>query len=147
MAGCLAYSADPKLNSNIILCPPPASQYLDVLPAVFDMRRGNRGLENVAVSPDGKTAVTLMQSPMGEQVQARTLNPWPDERPGSAALPQHACIVYLAQPQGRLPYSIRHLAVAVLLPAARWAASLLSCHLPSGLILNAPSTYAAPALL
>lgn len=32
-----------------------------VLPNAFMMRRTNKGLENVAVSPDGKTAWTMMQ--------------------------------------------------------------------------------------
>ena len=32
-----------------------------ILPDSFMMRRSNKGLENVAVSPDGKTAWTMMQ--------------------------------------------------------------------------------------
>lgn len=32
-----------------------------ILPDSFTMRRNNKGLENVAVSPDGKTAWTMMQ--------------------------------------------------------------------------------------
>ena len=37
----------------------------DILPAVFENRRANRGFENLAVSGDGKTAWAIMQSPMG----------------------------------------------------------------------------------
>jgi hypothetical protein len=37
----------------------------DILPAVFENRRGNRGFENLAVSSDGKTAWAILQSPMG----------------------------------------------------------------------------------
>jgi len=34
------------------------------LPAVFAMRRANRGMEGLAITPDGKTLVGMMQSPM-----------------------------------------------------------------------------------
>ena len=37
----------------------------DILPAVFENRRGNRGFENLALSGDGKTAWAILQSPMG----------------------------------------------------------------------------------
>ena len=37
----------------------------DILPAVFENRRANRGFENLAVSGDGRTAWAIMQSPMG----------------------------------------------------------------------------------
>jgi len=37
-----------------------------ILPAIFKQRRSNRGLENLALTPDGKTAYTVLQSPMGD---------------------------------------------------------------------------------
>ena len=37
----------------------------NTLPDVLTNRRGNRGFESMAVSPDGRTAYTLTQSPMG----------------------------------------------------------------------------------
>lgn len=37
----------------------------DILPQIFVNRRNNRGFENLAVSKDGKTAWTIVQSPMG----------------------------------------------------------------------------------
>jgi alkaline phosphatase len=37
----------------------------DILPAILRMRRNNRGLENLALSGDGKTAWILLQSPVG----------------------------------------------------------------------------------
>ena len=37
----------------------------DILPPVLKQRRANRGLESIAVSPDGRTAYTVMQSPLG----------------------------------------------------------------------------------
>jgi alkaline phosphatase len=37
----------------------------DTLPAVLSQRRVNRGFEGVTVSPDGTTAYTVMQSPLG----------------------------------------------------------------------------------
>jgi alkaline phosphatase len=37
----------------------------DILPAVLKERRANRGLEGIAVSADGRTAYTVMQSPLG----------------------------------------------------------------------------------
>jgi hypothetical protein len=45
-----------------------------VLPEVFYQRRANRGLENVAISPDGKTAVTFMQSPMGKSTNSSVVH-------------------------------------------------------------------------
>jgi len=38
----------------------------DSLPEVFKNRRSNRGLENLALAPDGKTAYAILQSPMGD---------------------------------------------------------------------------------
>lgn len=37
-----------------------------ILPAVLKQRRSNRGLENLALTPDGKTAYAILQSPMGD---------------------------------------------------------------------------------
>src|SRR5689334_14110630 len=37
----------------------------DNLPAILAQRRANRGFESIAVSPDGRTAYTLTQSPLG----------------------------------------------------------------------------------
>ena len=37
----------------------------DTLPAVLSQRRANRGFESIAVSPSGRTAYTLTQSPLG----------------------------------------------------------------------------------
>ncbi len=37
----------------------------DVLPSVLALRRNNRGLENLALSGDGKTAWAVLQSPIG----------------------------------------------------------------------------------
>ena len=37
----------------------------DSLPAIMSQRRANRGFEGIAVSPDGRTAYTVMQSPLG----------------------------------------------------------------------------------
>ncbi|BDG29787.1 esterase-like activity of phytase family protein [Thermus thermophilus] len=37
----------------------------DLLPALLALRRNNRGLENLALSGDGKTAWVLLQSPIG----------------------------------------------------------------------------------
>ena len=38
----------------------------DCLPEVLKNRRSNRGLENLALAPDGKTAYAVLQSPMGD---------------------------------------------------------------------------------
>ena len=45
----------------------PGANYAvsDTLPSVFKSRRSNRGFEGLAVSPDGRTAYTMVQSPMG----------------------------------------------------------------------------------
>jgi hypothetical protein len=45
----------------------PAARYSvsDSLPGVLKQRRANRGFEGIAVSADGRTAYTVMQSPMG----------------------------------------------------------------------------------
>ncbi|AFV77343.1 hypothetical protein Theos_2356 (plasmid) [Thermus oshimai JL-2] len=37
----------------------------DILPGVLSLRRNNRGLENLALSGDGRTAWALLQSPIG----------------------------------------------------------------------------------
>ncbi|MEO6118134.1 MAG: esterase-like activity of phytase family protein [Methylotenera sp.] len=37
-----------------------------ILPAIYKERRGNRGFENLSVTPDGKTAYVTLQSPMGD---------------------------------------------------------------------------------
>ena len=44
----------------------------DRLPAVLALRRANRGFEGIAVSDDGRTAYTVMQSPMGSITPAAT---------------------------------------------------------------------------
>jgi alkaline phosphatase len=38
----------------------------DILPEVLKNRRSNRGFENLALAPDGKTAYAVLQSPMGD---------------------------------------------------------------------------------
>lgn len=38
-----------------------------ILPNSFLMRRNNKGLENAAVSPTGKTAWTMMQVPLARR--------------------------------------------------------------------------------
>ena len=45
----------------------PAANYSvsDILPPVLKLRRANRGFEGIAISADGRTAYTVMQSPMG----------------------------------------------------------------------------------
>ena len=45
----------------------PAANYAvrDILPPVLKQRRANRGFEGIAVSADGRTAYTVMQSPLG----------------------------------------------------------------------------------
>lgn len=42
-----------------------------VLPDVLLSRRGNRGLENIAVLPDGKTVLAMLQSPLGDSDEAK----------------------------------------------------------------------------
>ncbi|MHA4895193.1 esterase-like activity of phytase family protein [Pedobacter sp. PWIIR3] len=44
------------------------------LPAVFANRRANRGMEGLAITPDGKTLVGMMQSPMYNPTKAATAN-------------------------------------------------------------------------
>lgn len=36
-----------------------------ILPAIYKERRGNRGFENISLTPDGETAYVTLQSPMG----------------------------------------------------------------------------------
>jgi alkaline phosphatase len=38
----------------------------DILPEALKNRRSNRGFENLALAPDGKTAYAILQSPMGD---------------------------------------------------------------------------------
>ena len=49
----------------------------DILPPVLKERRANRGFEGIAVSPDGRTAYTVTQSPMGSTSAA---SPYRDSR-------------------------------------------------------------------
>jgi len=42
-----------------------------VLPAILTQRRSNRGFENLALTPDGKTAYAIMQSPLGDAKDKR----------------------------------------------------------------------------
>ena len=42
----------------------------DILPAVLTNRRANRGAENTCVSPSGKKAMLMLQSPMGSNKAA-----------------------------------------------------------------------------
>ncbi|CAM4235390.1 Uncharacterized conserved protein [Pedobacter westerhofensis] len=44
------------------------------IPAVFATRRANRGMEGLAITPDGKTLVGMMQSPMYNPSKAATAN-------------------------------------------------------------------------
>lgn len=44
------------------------------IPAVFKTRRANRGMEGLAITPDGKTLVGMMQSPMYNPSKAATAN-------------------------------------------------------------------------
>jgi hypothetical protein len=39
----------------------------DILPAALAGRRSNKGLEGLALSPDGKTAYAVLQTPMGDE--------------------------------------------------------------------------------
>ncbi len=80
---------------------------MDVLPEIFSKRRGNRGLENVAVSPDGKTAVTFMQSPMGEP------RPLLSHQPNDMHVPSAGCTFWQSM---RLPLA------APCMPAGQLAA-------------------------
>ena len=43
------------------------------LPAILDQVRANRGMESIAVSPDGRTAYAVMQSPLGPTKNAAYL--------------------------------------------------------------------------
>lgn len=45
-----------------------------ILPAIFKQRRANRGIENLAISPDGKTAWAILQSPLGDPKDKRYAN-------------------------------------------------------------------------
>ncbi len=45
-----------------------------ILPAIFKQRRANRGIENLAMSPDGKTAWAILQSPLGDPKDKRYAN-------------------------------------------------------------------------
>ncbi len=49
----------------------------DILPPVLKERRANRGFESLALSPDGQTAYTVMQSPMGRTTAG---SPYRDSR-------------------------------------------------------------------
>lgn len=44
------------------------------LPPILDQVRANRGMESIAVSPDGRTAYAIMQSPLGPTKNAAYLN-------------------------------------------------------------------------
>lgn len=44
------------------------------IPAVFATRRANRGMEGLAITPDGKTLVGIMQSPMYNPTKAAVTN-------------------------------------------------------------------------
>ncbi|SEB08694.1 esterase-like activity of phytase family protein [Pedobacter hartonius] len=44
------------------------------IPAVFATRRANRGMEGLAITPDGKTLVGMMQSPMYNPSKTATAN-------------------------------------------------------------------------
>jgi hypothetical protein len=44
------------------------------IPAVFATRRANRGMEGLTITPDGKTLVGMMQSPMYNPTKAATAN-------------------------------------------------------------------------
>ena len=46
----------------------------DSLPEVLKNRRSNRGCENLALAPDGKTAYAILQSPMGDAKDNRYSN-------------------------------------------------------------------------
>jgi alkaline phosphatase len=57
----------------------PGAHYAvsDILPPVFKQRRANRGFESLAISSDGRTAYTLLQSPMGS---TSATSPYRDSR-------------------------------------------------------------------
>jgi alkaline phosphatase len=46
----------------------------DTLPEVLKNRRSNRGFESLALSPDGKTAFAILQSPMGDPKSSIYMN-------------------------------------------------------------------------
>ena len=46
----------------------------DSLPEVLKNRRSNRGFENLALAPDGKTAYAILQSPIGDAKDNRYSN-------------------------------------------------------------------------
>lgn len=47
---------------------------MPILPEIFRHRRQNRGFENVALSRDGRTAYAILQSPLGDEQDARYQN-------------------------------------------------------------------------
>lgn len=51
----------------------PSATYTvkNILPAILEQRRSNRGFENLALSSDGRTAYAVMQSPMGDKSLAQ----------------------------------------------------------------------------
>ena len=45
-----------------------------ILPAVLSQRRTNRGFEALALSPDGRTAYVMLQSPLGDESDSKLKN-------------------------------------------------------------------------
>lgn len=97
-----------------------------VLPEVFYQRRANRGLENVAISPDGKTAVTFMQSPMGKATNSSVVHSAVLDISDVQAPKLTAVYLYLGEDKGGGPWPAVTAAEHALLPAGTGLSLLLA---------------------